>query len=68
MNFSGAVVGSVGLVQFQITPCSSLHFSISIGPFRVVGVIYRDFNLLHQSLPKRFPLFIWLLFAGLFSV
>ena len=32
-NFSGAVVGSVGLVQFQIAPCSSLHFSITIGPF-----------------------------------
>ena len=25
---------SVGSVQFLITPCSSLHFSISIGPFR----------------------------------
>ena len=32
-NFSGAVVGSVGSVQFQIVPCSSLYFSISIGPF-----------------------------------
>ena len=25
-NFSGAVVGSVGSVQFQIVPCSSLYF------------------------------------------
>ena len=32
-------------------------------PFGVVGVTYRDFNLLHRSLLKRFPLFIWLLFA-----
>ena len=33
-NFSGAVVGSVGSVQFQIVPCSSLYlFSRSIGPF-----------------------------------
>ena len=32
-NFSGAVAGSVGSVQFQIVPCSSLYFSRSIGPF-----------------------------------
>ena len=32
-------------------------------PCGVVGVIYRDFNLLRRSLLKRFPLFIWLLFA-----
>ena len=32
-NFSGAVVDSVGSVQFQIVPCSSLYFSRSIGPF-----------------------------------
>ena len=61
-------MGSVGSVQFQIAPCSSLHFLISVGPSGVVGVKYRDFNLLHLSLLKRFPLFIWLLFAGLFSV
>ena len=66
-NFSGAVAVSVGSVQFQIAPCSSLHFSISIkAPSSIVGVTYRDFNLLHWSLLKRFPLFIWLLFA-LFS-
>ena len=29
-NFSGAVVGSVGSVQFQIVPCSSLYFSRSV--------------------------------------
>ena len=34
MNFSGAVAGSVGPVQFQIVPCSSLYFSRSIGPFQ----------------------------------
>jgi len=33
-NFSGAVVGSVGSVQFQIVPCSSLYFSKSIGLFQ----------------------------------
>ena len=34
-NLSGAVEGSVGSVQFQIVPCSSLYFfSRSIGPFQ----------------------------------
>ena len=34
-NLSVAVVGSVGSVQFQIVPCSSLYFfSTSIGPFQ----------------------------------
>ena len=55
----------MGSVQFRIAPCSSLHFTISIGPFHVVGVIYRDFNLFHWSLLKWFPLFIWLLFVSL---
>ena len=43
MNFSGAVVGSVGSVQFQRAPCSSLHlFSRSIGPLQcLVDVNYR---------------------------
>ena len=31
-NFSGVVEGSVGSVQFQIVPCSSLYFfSRSVG-------------------------------------
>ena len=34
MNFSGAVAGSVGSVQFQIVPCSSLYFSRSTDPFQ----------------------------------
>ena len=34
----------------------------------VVGVNHRGFNPLPLSLLKRFPLFIWLLFASLFSV
>ena len=60
-------MGSVGSVQ--LVPCSSLYFSRSIGPSNVVGINYRDFNLLHLSLPKWLPLFIWhLLFAGVFSV
>ena len=33
-NFSGAVAGSVGPVQFLIVPSSSLYFSSSIGPFQ----------------------------------
>ena len=42
-NFSGAVVGSVGSVQFQIVPCSSLYlFSRSIGSLQcLVNVNYR---------------------------
>ena len=42
-NFSGAVEGSVGSVQFQIVPCFSLHFfSRSIGPFQcLVNANYR---------------------------
>ena len=42
-NFSGAVVGSVGSVQFQIVPCSSLYlFLRSIGPLQyLVNVNYR---------------------------
>ena len=43
MNFSGAIVGSVGSVQFQIVPGSSLYlFSRSIGPLQcLVNVNYR---------------------------
>ena len=33
-NFSGAVAGSVGSVQFHIVPCSSLYVSRSIGLFQ----------------------------------
>ena len=42
-NFSGAVVSSVGSVQFQRATCSSLHlFSRSIGPLQcLVDVNYR---------------------------
>ena len=41
-NFSGAVVDSVGSVQFQIVPCSTLYFSMSIDPFQcLVDVNYR---------------------------
>ena len=60
-NFSGAVALSVGSVQFQIAPRSSLHFSIFHlqAPSGVVGVTYRNFNLLHRSLLKQFP-FVYL--------
>ena len=44
-NFSGAVVGSVGSVKFQIVPCFSLYlFSGSIGPLQCLantGFYYR---------------------------
>ena len=44
-NFSGAVVGSVGSVKFQIVPCFSLYlFSGSIGPLHCLantGFYYR---------------------------
>ena len=53
----------MGLVQFQIAPHSSLYFLISIVPFRCSRCHLQGFNLLHRSLLKRFPLFIWLLFA-----
>ena len=37
-NFSGAVVGSVGSVQFQIVPCPrSYLFSVSVGPLQCLG-------------------------------
>ena len=51
-------MGSVGSVQFQIVPCSSLYFSRSIGPFQCSQCQPQGFNLLHLSLPKWFPLFI----------
>ena len=51
-------------VQLQIAPCSSLHFLISLGPFRCSRT-YRDFNLLHRSLLKRFSLLIWLVCRSL---
>ena len=43
MNFSGAVMGNVGSVQFQIAPWSSLYlFSRSIGPLQcIVNLNYR---------------------------
>ena len=42
-HFSGAVVGSVRSVQFQIVPCSGLYFFLrSIGPFQcLVSANYR---------------------------
>ena len=33
-NFSGAVVGSVGSVQFQTVPGSRLYFSTYVDPFQ----------------------------------
>ena len=59
-------MGIVGSVQFQLDPAYTSQYLYA--PSSVVGVNYRDFNLLHLSLLKWFPLFIWLLFAGLFSI
>ena len=67
-NFSGAVEGTEGSVQFQIVPCSSLYFSRPIGPFQCSWCQLHGFNLLHLSLQKQFLLFWLLLFASLFSV
>ena len=57
-NFSGAVVGSVGSVQFLIIPCSSLYlFSRSVGPFQcIVQYQLQEFSLLYLSLPEWSPL------------
>ena len=60
-TFSG-VVGSVGSVHRQIVPWSSLYFPTSIGPFLCSQYQLQGFNLLHLSLPRRFPLFQLLLF------
>ena len=56
-TFSGGVVGSVGSVHFWIVPWSSLYFPRSIGPFLCSRYERQGFNLLHLSLPRRFPLF-----------
>ena len=54
-NFSEAVKGSVGSVQFQIVPCSSLYFSKSIGPFQcLVNVNYR-FQSVATVTSRAFP-------------
>ena len=41
-EFLGAVDGSVGSVQFQIVPCSSLYFFASLqAPSYIVSANYR---------------------------
>ena len=57
-NLSGAVLGSVGSVQFQIVPCSSLYFLRSIGPFHVVSANYRVLICGTCHFQSSFPLFI----------
>ena len=61
-------MGSVGSVQFQIVPCSSLYFSRSIGSFQCSQCQPQGFNLLHLSLPNGSLCLFWLLFASLFKV
>ena len=71
-SFSGVVEGSVGSVQFQIVPFSSLYFlPKSVGPFQcLVSVNYRVLICCTCHLQSGFPLCLfWLpLFASLFSV
>ena len=56
-NFSGPVEGSVGSVQFQIVPCSSLYFfSRSTGPFQcLINVNYRVLICCACHLQSGFP-------------
>ena len=56
-TFSDVVVGNAGSVHFWIVPWSGLYFSRSIGPFLCSQYELQGFNLLHLSLPMRFPLF-----------
>ena len=54
-TYSG--VESVGSVHFQRVPWSGLYFSRSVGPFLCSQYKLQGFDLLHLSLPKRFPPF-----------
>ena len=47
----------MGSVQFQRAPCPAYTSRYLQAPSGVVGVTYRDFNLLHRALLERFPLF-----------
>ena len=49
----------MGLVQFQIAPCSSLHFSISIGPFWCSGCYLQGFQSVAPVLSEAVP-FVYL--------
>ena len=59
MNFSGAVAVSVGSVQFQIAPLSSLHFSKSIGPFPCSWCYLQGFQSIAPILSEEIP-FVYL--------
>ena len=50
----------MGSVQFQVAPVPAYTSGYLQAPSGVVAVTYRDFNLLHRSLLKRFPLLVWL--------
>ena len=46
----------MGSVQFQIVPCSSLYFFLKVyRPLPMYSMLTTGFNMLHLSLPKRFP-------------
>ena len=49
--------------KFRQLPFPACTSPYPQAPSCVVGVTFRDFNPLHRSFLKRFPLFIWLLFA-----
>ena len=69
-NFSGAVEGRVGSVQFQIVPYFVLYFfSRSIGPFQCfVNANYTVLIYCTCHFHSGFLLFWLPLFASLFSV
>ena len=65
--FSGAVVGSVGSVQFQIVPCSSLYFfSRSVGPIQcIVNANYRVLICCTCHFQSGSPFFVYFTFLCL---
>ena len=70
-NFSGAVVGSVGSVQFQIVPCASFYlFSRSIAPSNVVSADYRVLICFTSHFQSGSLSYVYFgsLFVSLFSV
>ena len=69
LGILGAVVDSVGSVQFQIVPFSSLYFLKSIGLFLCSRSNYRVLIYCTCHFQSDSLCLFWLLlFAGLFSV
>ena len=67
-NFSGAVEGSVGSVQFQIVPAYTSTQGLYV-PSNVVGTIYKGLIYCTCHFQSSSLCLFWLpLFASLFSV